>query len=99
MALNSNFQITGFLTVFAIVSATFGLTFARADNVAIIYSNFQPVINAVSMVASESSKLVVEGVAVKTSVMESGEGEGDSESALEKIDYVNGVTYEKVRDK
>lgn len=99
MALNSNFQITGFLTVFAIVSATFGLTFARADNVAIIYSNFQPAINAVSMVASESSKLVIEGVAIKSSVLESGEGESENETSLEKIDYVNGITYEKLKDK
>lgn len=50
------------------------------------------------MVASESSTLVVEGVVIKTSSMESGAGEGsESESTLEKIDYVNGDTYEKIR--
>lgn len=96
--MNSNFQITGFLTVFAVVSATFALTFARADNVSIVYSNFRSVINAVSMVASESSALIAEDFSMKASVIESGEGEEANErSALEKIDYVNGETYEKIR--
>lgn len=60
MALNANFQITGFLTVFAVISTTFALTFARGDNVSIVYSNFRSVINAVSMIASESSALIIE---------------------------------------
>lgn len=75
MALNSNFQVTGFLTVFAIVSTVFGLTFARADNVSIVYSNFRPFVNAVSMVASESASLIAKTAAMKTNVLESGEGE------------------------
>lgn len=51
------------------------------------------------MVASESSALIAEGVVIKTSSVESGAGEGSgSESTLEKIDYVNGNTYEKIRE-
>lgn len=51
------------------------------------------------MVASESSALIVEGVVMKTSAIEGGEGSADrdTESALEKIDYVNGKTYDNLR--
>ncbi|MDQ1343595.1 MAG: hypothetical protein QG650_314 [Patescibacteria group bacterium] len=99
MALNSNFQFTGFLTVFAIVSASFGLTFARADNVAIVYSNFHTAINAVSMVASESTTLIVENAMTKVNVLEGGEGESDTEkkSPLSEIDYVNGKEYRDIK--
>lgn len=49
------------------------------------------------MVASESTSLIAEGISVKTSVSESGEGEGKSvKNKLESIDYVHGKTYEKV---
>ena len=64
----------------------------------IVYSNFHTAINAVSMVASESTTLIAEGISAKTSAIEAGEGEGKSKkSALESIDYVNGKTYEKIR--
>jgi hypothetical protein len=98
ITLNTNLQLTGFFTVFAVISAVFGLTFARADNVAIVYSNFRPIINAVSMVASESSRLVIEHAAVKTSVMESGEGESGKDFPLSEIDYVNGTGYFDIRE-
>ncbi len=99
MSLNSNFQMTGFLTLFAAISAIFGLTFARADNVSIVYGNFKTAINAVSMVASESSTLLVEGAVLKNSAIEatgSGGSEGEG-SALSEIDYVNGKEYREIR--
>ena len=96
VSLNGNFQFTGFLTVFATIFAVFGLTFARQDNVSIIYSNFRPAVNALSMVASESTELVMKGAAMKTNVMESGSGAGKGNFPLSEIDYVNGIGYGKV---
>lgn len=95
MALNANFQLTGALSILAVVSMAFSLTFAREDNVAIVYSNFRTGINAMSMVASESAKLLMESAALKTNVLENGEREG--ESPLSKIDYVRGKKYQDVK--
>ncbi len=47
------------------------------------------------MVASESAELIVEKAAMKTNVLESGEGE-PTISPLEEIDYVNGRDYRSV---
>lgn len=93
----SNFQIPALLSVFAVVSLTFGLTFAREDNQAIAYRNFQTVVNAMSLVSSESAKLILEDMAQKSSVLESGGGEY-RKSKLEKIDYVNGKNYRGVSE-
>lgn len=48
------------------------------------------------MVASESTQLIMENVAFKANVLESGEGEG-APSVLEEIDYVNGKSYREIR--
>lgn len=97
MSLNSNFQMTGFLTVFAVLSTAFGLSFARADNVSIVYGNFRTAINAVSMVASESATLIVENAVMKNSAIESGTGAEGEGSPLSEIDYVNGKEYRNIR--
>jgi hypothetical protein len=92
VSLNTNLQLTGFLAIFATISTIFGLTFARQDNTAIVYSNFRTAINAVSLVASESAKLLIEDAAIKASVMERSEG-GEGVSPLSEIDYVHGMEY------
>lgn len=47
-----------------------------------------------SLVTSESAKLVGEKLLLKTSVLESGAGEGRG-AVLDDIDYLNGTDYRK----
>lgn len=96
VALTANFQFSSFLVLIGVVSLSFGLTFGRDDNVAIVYRNFQTTINASTLVASESISAILDMVMLKASVFESTPQEGRGESVLDKMNYQEGKTYRSV---
>ncbi len=96
LALTSNFQLGSFLLVFAVMSLSFGLTFWLKDNMFIVYRNFQSVINASTLVASETIKVLNLDLFKASWLEGGGENTGFSESEIfTRINYLDGIDYQK----
>jgi hypothetical protein len=78
------------------MSLSFGLTFWLKDNMFIVYRNFQSVINASTLVASETIKVLNLDLFKASWLEGGGENTGLSESEIfTRINYLDGIDYQK----
>jgi hypothetical protein len=96
LALSSNFQFGSFLTLFALVTLTFGVTFGLKDNMHIVYENYRTVINASTIVTSETLKVLNLNL-FKASGLESEPGTplDINSEVFSRVNYIDGIDYQK----
>lgn len=96
LVLTSNFQFGSFLLIFAVLSLSFGATFGLRDNMSIVYDNYRSVINASTLVTSETVKMLNFQL-IKASGLE---GNVDHQSnrdsdIFSRMNYIDGTDYQK----
>lgn len=96
LALTSNFQFGSFLSIFAIISLVFAATFGLKDNMHIIYNNYRSMINASTLVTTETIKVLNLNL-FKASGFETEPGSPlDQESEIfSRMNYIDGIDYQK----
>jgi len=80
--------------LFAAISLSFSLSFGLKDNMSIVYNNYRSLINASTLVTSESLKILNLNL-LKSSGFESGAPVVEEESVFSRINYIEGIDYQK----
>lgn len=78
----------------ATISLSFGLSFGLKDNMSIVYNNYRSVINASTLVTSESLKILNINL-FKASGWESQSPAIPEEAVFSRMNYLEGVDYQK----
>lgn len=100
LKMSLNFQMSSYITLFAIMSIFLGSTIWYKDNISLTYDVLKPFVNATILPAHESIKVLTnEFQNIKANILGSPRMPSSSESQLSEIDYLKWIHLYDLKNK